>query len=81
MILKIKDSKILTPLFKQIQIKTLPLIELDIRVEWLLGKISYNTFHEMANAFKYLTSLKKLHIKGLSEKKEDNRRNVDGSKI
>ena len=69
MILKIKDTKILTQLFKQIQIKPLPLIELDIRVEWLLGKISYNTFHEMASAFKYLTSLKKLHIKGLSEKK------------
>ena len=77
MILKIKDTKILTQLFKQIQIKPLPLIELDIRVEWLLGRISYNTFHEMADAFKHLTGLKRLYIKGLYENEEDNRRNIE----
>lgn len=78
MILKIVDDKILFELFKQIQIKPIPLLELDIRVEWLLGKITNNTLHEMANAFKYLPLLKKLLIKGISKRYDnENKRNTE----
>ena len=75
--LKIKDDKILLQLFKQIQLKPLPLLELDIRVEWLFGKITNNTFHEMAGAFKFLHKLKKLYIKGLGQRNDDNKGNIE----
>ena len=60
-------------LFKQIQLKQIPLIELHFKINFLLGKMSYDCFHELANAFKYLPQLKSLGVLArpeLNEKKK-----------
>ena len=59
-------------LFKQIQLNQIPLIELHFKINFLLGKMSYDCFHELANAFKYLPQLKSLGVLArpeLNEKK------------
>ena len=65
--LDLSNDKILIQLFKQIQSKPLPFLELYFRVEWLMGRITNNAFNEMAKCFKYLPKLKKLVIRGIGE--------------
>ena len=71
----IDNESILFQLFKQIPVKQISLIELHIKINKLLGKMSYNCFHELANAFKFLPQLKSLGI--LVSPEHNEKRNVE----
>ena len=68
--LSISSDKILFQLFKQIQAKSFPLIELTFRVEWIIGKLKYDTLEEMAKCFKLLPNLKKLNMQFIIDKND-----------
>ena len=71
------NDNMLIPLLKQIQIKSIPLIELHFKIKPLLGQITNDCFHELANSFKYLPNLKSLVINGIQELREDKIKNIE----